>query len=44
MKDVIGDLGIDMNPNDLDEIMKEAKNKTTDKDDEKDADKKDEKK
>lgn len=44
MKDVIGDLGIDMNPNDLDEIMKEAKNKTTEKDDKKDADKKDEKK
>ena len=44
MNDVIADLGIDMNPNDLDEIMKEAKNKTTDKDDEKEADKKDEKK
>ena len=44
MKDVIGDLGIDMNPNDLDEIMKEAKNETTEKDEKKDDDKKDEKK
>lgn len=44
MKDVIGDLGIDMNANDLDDIMKEAKNKPADKDGDKDADKKDDKK
>jgi len=43
MKDVIGDLGIDMNATDLDDIMKEAKNKP-DKDGDKDADKKDDKK
>ena len=39
MKDVIGDLGIDMNANDLDAIMKEATNQAPEKDGGKDADK-----
>lgn len=39
MKDVIGDLGIDMNANDLDAIMKEATNQAPEKDGDKDADK-----
>jgi len=39
MKDVIGDLGIDMNANDLDDIMKEATNQAPEKDADKDADK-----
>lgn len=42
MKDVIGDLGIDIDPNDLDGIMDEAK-KDADKQEDKDKDKEKEK-
>lgn len=43
MKDVIGDLGIDIDPNELDGIMDEAKKDADKKDEEKEKDK-DEKK
>jgi hypothetical protein len=42
LKDVIGDLGIELDPSQLDDIVNEAKNEAN-KDD-KDKDKKDEKK